>query len=102
MITTVIPVTNSLKDLFDSCDVFAISAFLTKKGFFLFIKAIERALSSKFSDAREAVLFKLVDIMGAFKSNFLSSGQSTQLVLPESLKFFPLFTHGLMKSVYFN
>jgi hypothetical protein len=64
---------------------------------FRHVLAIERALSSKLEDAREAVFNKCVDICQMYKTLFLSSGASPQLMLGEHLKLLPILLLALMK-----
>lgn len=64
-------------------------------------KAVERSTQSKMEDARDAVLNKLVDILGTYKATMTSSGSgpSPQLVVAENMKFLPLLMLGLLKHV---
>ncbi|KAI8911333.1 Sec23/Sec24 trunk domain-containing protein, partial [Powellomyces hirtus] len=95
VITLAVPVTNNLADVFSATDQFALASLLSKK-------AIERALSSKIEDARDALMYKLDDILGAYKSAFTSSGQAVQLLVPDNLKLLPLFVLGLLKNAAFR
>ncbi|KAJ3014838.1 COPII subunit [Thoreauomyces humboldtii] len=95
VITLAIPVTNNLADVFTATDQIALASLLSKK-------AVERALTSKIEDAREALMYKLDDIIGAYKSAFTSSGQSVQLLVPENLKLLPLLILGLLKNNAFR
>ncbi|KND02225.1 uncharacterized protein SPPG_02707 [Spizellomyces punctatus DAOM BR117] len=95
VITLAVPVTNNLADVFASTDQFAVASLLSKK-------AVERALTSKIEDAREALMYKLDDIMGAYKSSFTTSGQAVQLLMPDNLKLLPLLTLGLLKNTAFR
>ncbi|KAJ3222619.1 COPII subunit [Clydaea vesicula] len=61
---------------------------------------VERSLSATLEDAREALIFRLIDIMSGYKRNCTSQGQTMQLLLPESLNSLPLFTLGILKSVF--
>ncbi|TPX48602.1 hypothetical protein SeMB42_g02938 [Synchytrium endobioticum] len=93
--TLALPVTTSLADLFSSADQYALASILAKKG-------VDRVLSSRLEDAREAILNKLIDIISVFKSNFTTSGQSVQLLLPENLKMLPMLVMGLIKNLGFR
>ncbi|KAJ3410439.1 COPII subunit, partial [Chytridiales sp. JEL 0842] len=95
VITLAIPVTSTYSDVFASADQLAIATLLAKKG-------IERALISKIEDAREAILYKLNEILAAFRSGFTSSGQSSQLMIPENLKLLPVLILGLLKNTVFR
>jgi hypothetical protein len=62
--------------------------------------AVDRALATKLSDAREAMINTVVDSLKAFRGNFFATGQmSSELVCPESLKYLPLFVLALLKHV---
>ncbi|KAL6066051.1 Protein transport protein Sec24B [Balamuthia mandrillaris] len=94
--TVCLPVTSSLSDLFKFADVDAIVTLTTKM-------AIEKALTSKLSDTRQALLNKCIDILSVYRSSFASPNtSSTQLVLPESLKLLPLYTLALIKNLAFR
>ncbi|KAJ3222906.1 COPII subunit [Clydaea vesicula] len=95
VLTLALPITSNIQDVFSSADARTITTLLTKK-------AVERALTSKIEDAREAVLFKLIEIISSYKSNCTSSGQSMQLLVPENLKLLPILTLGLLKSMAFR
>ncbi|KAI8824176.1 uncharacterized protein EV422DRAFT_493298 [Fimicolochytrium jonesii] len=95
VITLAVPVTNNLADVFSATDQFAVASLLAKKG-------VERALTSKIEDAREALMYKLDDIMGSYKSAFTTSGQAVQLLVPENLKLLPLMVLGLLKNTAFR
>ncbi|KAJ3278706.1 COPII subunit [Borealophlyctis nickersoniae] len=95
VITLAIPVTNNLGDIFAATDQYAVAALLSKK-------AVERALTSKIEDARDALSYKLNEIMGAYKQAFTTSSQAAQLLLPENLKLLPLLILGLLKNTAFR
>ena len=63
--------------------------------------AVERSLSSKLEDARDALTNKMVDILGVYKSALTSSqsGASPQLQICNNLKLLPLLSLGLLKHV---
>lgn len=56
-------------------------------------------MTSKIEDAREAIMYKLDDVIGAYKSSFTSTGQAAQLLVPENLRLLPLLILGLLKNV---
>ncbi|KAJ3038754.1 COPII subunit [Rhizophlyctis rosea] len=95
VLTLAIPVTNNLSDIFASTDQFAVTSLLAKK-------AVERALTSKIEDARDALMYKLNEMMAAYKQSFTTSSQATQLLLPENLKLLPLLTLGMLKNTAFR
>jgi len=94
--TVCLPVTSSLSDLFKHADVDAVVTLMSKM-------AVEKALVTKLSDARQAVLHKCIDILSVYRTSFASPNTSnTQLVLPESLKLLPLYTLALIKHTAFR
>lgn len=94
VITLALPTTNSLSDLYGSVDTIAMSTLLT-------CKAVERSMSSKLEDARDAIQNKLVDILGTYKANMTQngSGNSPKLDIAKNMKFLPLLMLGLLKQV---
>jgi hypothetical protein len=46
-------------------------------------------------------MYKLNEILAAFKAGFTSSGQNSQLLIPENLKLLPVLILGLLKNVSF-
>ncbi|KAJ3107060.1 COPII subunit [Phlyctochytrium planicorne] len=95
VLTLAVPITTNLGDVFASADQYAIAALLAKKG-------IERSLISKIEDARDAITYKLNEIIAAYRTAFSSSGQSAQLILPKNLKLLPVLILGLLKSTAFR
>jgi protein transport protein SEC24 len=65
--------------------------------------AVERGLTSKLDDARDAVVNKVVDLLGVYKTHVLGSGSGStpQLTLCDNLKLLPAMTLGLLKHVSF-
>ncbi|RIA95284.1 Sec23/Sec24 trunk domain-containing protein [Glomus cerebriforme] len=94
VLTLALPVTNSISELFASADQIAITTLLANK-------AVERSLSSKLEDARDALTNKMIDILGVYKSALTSSqsGASPQLQICDNLKLLPLLSLGLLKHV---
>ncbi|KAG2212669.1 hypothetical protein INT47_000646 [Mucor saturninus] len=92
VITMCLPVSNSISELYASANQQAITAYLG-------VKAVERAITSKLDDARDAIVNKIVDILGVYKTHVLGSGQGStpQLTAPDNLKLLPLFALGLIK-----
>ncbi|KAI9486752.1 MAG: hypothetical protein EXX96DRAFT_517011 [Benjaminiella poitrasii] len=92
VITMCLPVTNSIPELYASANQQAITAYLG-------VKAVERGLTSKLDDARDAIVNKVVDLMGVYKTHVLGSGQGStpQLTAPDNLKLLPLMALGLIK-----
>ena len=83
-----------MSEMFGAVDQIALATFLTNK-------AVERSLSHKLEDARDALINKLVDILGVYKATMTSagSGASPQLVTATNMKSLPLLVLGLLKHV---
>ncbi|KAI0763029.1 protein transporter SEC24 [Trametes elegans] len=94
VITTALPTTNNLSELFASADQVAIATLLANK-------AVERSLTHKLEDARDAVFNKMVDILSAYKGSMTAAGAgaSAQLAISENLKMLPVLLLGLLKNV---
>ena len=94
VITTALPTTNNLSDIFASADQTAIATLLANK-------AVERALTHKLEDARDALFNKMVEILQAYKASMTAAGAgaSAQLAISENLKMLPVLTLGLLKNV---
>lgn len=94
VITLALPTTSSLSELYGSVDAVAMSTLLT-------CKAVEKSMSSKLEDARDAVQNKLIDILGTYKANMTQngSGNSPKLDIAKNMKFLPLLMLGLLKQV---
>ncbi|KAJ3208910.1 COPII subunit [Dinochytrium kinnereticum] len=95
VLTLAVPITTNMADVFASADQYAIAALLAKKG-------IERSLISKIEDARDAITYKLNEIIAAYRTAFSSSGQAAQLILPKNLKLLPVLILGLLKTTAFR
>ncbi|KAF9519326.1 hypothetical protein BS47DRAFT_1370747 [Hydnum rufescens UP504] len=94
VITLALPTTNNLSELYASGDEIAIATFLSTK-------AVERTLTHKLEDARDAITNKLVDILGTYKSSMTASGRgaSAQLAIADNMKLLPILSLGLLKHV---
>ncbi|ORX50100.1 hypothetical protein DM01DRAFT_1337773 [Hesseltinella vesiculosa] len=92
VVTLCLPVSNSIPELYANINPKAMISYLANK-------AVERALSSKLDDARDAVVNKLVDLLGVYKAHVLGSAQGStpQLTIPENLKLLPLLALALIK-----
>jgi len=103
--TVCLPVINNYADLFKYADIAVVTNLISKM-------AIDKALSSSLSDAREALANKCVEILTAYKGTLANNRQnanpitlSTQapnLILPESLKYLPLYVVAMVKNVVFS
>ncbi|KAI9015886.1 Sec23/Sec24 trunk domain-containing protein [Phycomyces nitens] len=92
VVTLCLPVTNNMSELYSSVNQQAVAAYLANKG-------VERALSSKLDDARDAIVNKLIDMMGVYKTHVLGSGHGAtpQLTAPENMKMLPALAFALIK-----
>ncbi|KAJ8589364.1 protein transporter SEC24 [Rhizopogon salebrosus TDB-379] len=94
VITLALPTTSSLSEVFASADQVAIATLLANK-------AVERSLTHKLEDARDATHQRLVDILSSYKSSMTSAGAgaNAQLAISENLKMLPVLVLGLLKNV---
>ncbi|KAH8556251.1 hypothetical protein BGW37DRAFT_417351 [Umbelopsis sp. PMI_123] len=92
VLTICLPVTSSMSELYASADQSAIAAYLANK-------AVERGLTSKLDDARDAIVNKVIDMIGVYKTHILGSGSGStpQLTVSDNLKLLPALTLGLLK-----
>ncbi|XP_045886686.1 protein transport protein Sec24B isoform X4 [Micropterus dolomieu] len=87
--TMCLPVVNQLSDVYAGADVQAITVLLANM-------AIDRSISSSLSDARDALVNAVVDLVSAYKSN-VSNLQQAGLVVPASMRLFPVYILSLLK-----
>ncbi|KAI0074462.1 protein transporter SEC24 [Panus rudis PR-1116 ss-1] len=94
VITTALPTTSNLSEVFASADQVAIATLLANK-------AVERSLTHKLEDARDAVFNKMVEILTAYKASMTAAGAgaSAQLAISENMKMLPVLVLGLLKNV---
>ncbi|SCZ98643.1 BZ3500_MvSof-1268-A1-R1_Chr3-1g05521 [Microbotryum saponariae] len=94
VVTQALPTTSSLSELYANVDTVAMATLLADK-------AVERCMQAKLEDARDAIMNKLIDILGTYKATMTSSGSgaSPQLVCAENMKFLPLLMLGLIKHI---
>jgi len=94
VITLALPTTTNLSEVYASADQVAIATLLSNK-------AVERSISHKLEDAREALTSKMVEILSTYKSNMTAagSGASAQLAICENLRHLPVLILGLLKNV---
>ncbi|KAH6575488.1 hypothetical protein BASA60_005012 [Batrachochytrium salamandrivorans] len=95
VLTLALPVTANLNELYSSVDQLALVSLLAKK-------AVERALVSKIEDARDALAYKLSELIAVYKSSFAPNGPSSQLLLPDNLKLMPVLTLAMIKNLAFR
>jgi protein transport protein SEC24 len=94
VITSAFPTTTNMSEVFASTDQIAIATYLANK-------SVERSLSSKLEDARDAITNKLTDILTTYKNTMTAAGggASAQLAICENLRMLPLLALGLLKHV---
>jgi len=94
VMTLALPTTTQLSDVYASADQVAITTYFASK-------AVERVLSSRLEDARDAVMSKLVELLNTYKTNLTTSnvGAATPLQFPVNLRLLPLLFLALLKHV---
>lgn len=94
VMTLVLPTTTSISEIYRSVDQTTLVTFLAKK-------AVDRALSSKLDDARDALINKCAQILNTIKTEFSPShsGATTQLPVLASLRHYPFLTLALIKNL---
>ncbi|XP_034361656.1 protein transport protein Sec24A isoform X2 [Arvicanthis niloticus] len=92
--TLCLPVVSTLNEVFLGADVQAISGLLANM-------AVDRSVTASLSDARDALVNAVIDSLSAYRSSVLSS-QQPGLMVPFSLRLFPLFVLALLKQKAFQ
>ncbi|XP_016042266.1 protein transport protein Sec24A isoform X1 [Erinaceus europaeus] len=92
--TLCLPVVSTLNEVFLGADVQAISGLLANM-------AVDRSVTASLSDARDALVNAVIDSLSAFRSSVLSN-QQPGLMVPFSLRLFPLFVLALLKQKSFQ
>ena len=92
--TYALPTTNDLADVFNGIDAQAMASLLTKQ-------AVDQALQSKLSDARDLMVNVLVQTLSVYRTAFATPG-STALVVPESMRLLPLYINAAMRHKAFS
>lgn len=92
--TLCLPVVSTLNEVFLGADVQAISGLLANM-------AVDRSVTASLSDARDALVNAVIDSLSAYRSSVLS-GQQPGLMVPFSLRLFPLFVLALLKQKSFQ
>ncbi|KAG6540868.1 hypothetical protein Mapa_017742 [Marchantia paleacea] len=91
--TMAAPVTADLGEMYRSADVGAIASLMSRL-------AIEKSMSSKLEDARQAGQARLVKSLREYKTLFAVQHRTTgRLIYPESLKLLPLYVLAINKSL---
>ncbi|KAM6150856.1 protein transport protein Sec24A [Erethizon dorsatum] len=92
--TLCLPVVSTLNDVFLGADVQAISGLLANM-------AVDRSMTASLNDARDALVNAVIDSLSAYRSSVLSN-QQPGLMVPFSLRLFPLFVLALLKQKSFQ
>lgn len=92
IMTISLPVTTDMGTLYRNIDQRAVVVLLTKM-------AVERAITARLEDARDALVNKCVDMLGVYKASFASPGANPQLLACDNLKLLPLMTLSIIKCV---
>ncbi|XP_037658103.1 protein transport protein Sec24A isoform X1 [Choloepus didactylus] len=92
--TLCLPVVSTLNEVFLGADVQAISGLLANM-------AVDRCVTASLSDARDALVNAVIDTLSAYRSLVLSN-QQPGLMVPFSLRLFPLFVLALLKQKSFQ
>ncbi|XP_036279701.1 protein transport protein Sec24A isoform X1 [Pipistrellus kuhlii] len=92
--TLCLPVVSTLNEVFLGADVQAISGLLANM-------AVDRSVTASLSDARDALVNAVIDSLSAYRSAVLSNHQPG-LMVPFSLRLFPLFVLALLKQKSFQ
>ncbi|KAM4826933.1 protein transport protein Sec24A isoform 2-T2 [Thomomys bottae] len=92
--TLCLPVVATLNEVFLGADVQAIAGLLANM-------AVDRSVTASLSDARDALVNAVIDSLAAYRSSVLSN-QQPGLMVPFSLRLFPLFVLALLKQKSFQ
>lgn len=94
VVTLALPTTSNLSEVFASADQVAIATLLANK-------AVERSITHKLEDARDALFSKMVEILQAYKQSMTAggAGANAQLAISDNLKMLPVLVLGLLKNV---
>ncbi|KAJ3358497.1 COPII subunit, partial [Kappamyces sp. JEL0680] len=92
VLTLCVPVTSSLSEVYIGADQYAIAGLLIKK-------AVDRSLTSKIEDARDALVYKLTELLAVYKSSFNQASHPQQLMIADNLQLLPSFILGMIKNI---
>ncbi|XP_040827876.1 protein transport protein Sec24A isoform X2 [Ochotona curzoniae] len=92
--TLCLPVVSNLNEVFLGADVQAIAGLLANM-------AVDRSMTASLSDARDALVNAVIDSLSAYRASVLSN-QQPGLMVPFSLRLFPLFVLALLKQKSFQ
>lgn len=92
--TLCLPVVASLPDVYAGADIQAVSGLLASM-------AVDRSVSSSLGDARDALVNAVIDSLSSYRSAVLSV-QQPGLIVPFSMRLFPLYVLALLKQKAFR
>lgn len=94
VVNLALPTTSNMSEIYSSADEVALATLFADK-------AVERTVSHKLEDARDAITNKLVDILTTYKNTMTAAGggASAQLSISDNMKMLPLLCLGLLKHV---
>lgn len=93
VLTTAVPTTTSLSEVYASADQLAIAAFLANK-------AVEKSLHSRLEDARGLVRSRIAEIFTAYRNTMTNTrgGNTAHLTIASNLAMLPLLALGLLRN----
>ena len=94
VLNLVVGVTDDPRDLFANADQGAVACLLTKM-------AIEKVFSNRIEDARDALVNKCIEVLGAFGAAF-NTKSLPQVHVTENLRCLPLLILAILKSPAFR
>jgi len=94
VITTAIPTTSNISEVYASADQLAITNYYTHK-------AVEKVYSSSLNDARDMLSKYLLDLLNVFKKEVVAGnmGGASPLMFSNNLRMLPLLIHALTKHI---
>lgn len=94
VITTAIPTTSNISEVYASADQLALTNYYTQK-------AVEKVYSSSLNDARDLLSKYLIDLLTVFKKEVVSGnlGGASPLMFSTNLRMLPLLLHSLSKHI---
>lgn len=93
--TLCLPVASTLHDIINSSDQQCIIGLLSKM-------AVDRSMQSSLSDAREAFINVVIDILSSYKLSLNMGSGMSGLLAPQCLKLLPLYVSALLKHTAFR
>jgi protein transport protein SEC24 len=94
VITSAVPTTTSMSEVFAGADEIALATLFANK-------AVERSLSHKLEDARDAIMNKTVELLNAYKASMTAGGAAaaSQLAIADNMRMLPVLMLAILKSV---